>query len=91
VTHRFRHPIRIGLAIAFLLLGIIGLLIPIMPQTIFFIIAIALFFPSHPRVEKALKKFEPKWPRVCNLLRKLGVGDEISTPAPGSDPPPTSL
>ena len=79
---RYRHPIRIGLGIAFLLLGIIGVLVPIMPQTIFFLIAIALFFPSHPRVEKALLKLQPKWPRFCNFLRRLGVGTEARQPEP---------
>lgn len=72
---RFKHPIRIGLGITFVILGLIGILIPVMPQTIFFLIAVALFFPTHPRVEQGLRRIEPRWPRFAQFLRRLGVGD----------------
>lgn len=77
---RLKHPIRIGLGFFFLILGIIGLLVPLMPQTIFLVLALLLLFPSHPRVEKLMKKVHARWPRAAHILQRLGVGEEPASP-----------
>lgn len=78
-----RHPVRIGLAVFFLILGIIGGFVPVLQGWIFILISLALFFPSHPRVETAVKKLEPKWPRFVAVLRRLGVGNSGRSTHPG--------
>jgi uncharacterized membrane protein YbaN (DUF454 family) len=72
---KLKHPIRIGLGIIFLILAVIGAVVPIMQGWIFFLLALVMFFPSHPRVEKVVRRIEPRWPRLVRLLRKLGVGE----------------
>ncbi len=67
---------RISLGIVFLILGIIGSLLPILQGWIFFLLALIAFFPDHPKVERVLEKAEPKFPRLVLGLRKLGIGDE---------------
>ncbi len=66
---------RISLGIVFLILGIIGSLLPILQGWIFFLLALIAFFPDHPKVERVLEKAEPKFPRLVHGLRKLGIGD----------------
>ena len=83
---RYKHPIRIGLGVIFLILAIVGALVPVMQGWIFLLLALAMFFPAHPRVTKLIRKIEPRWPRFVRFLRKLGVDDEI-----GVDPPQTPL
>jgi len=46
----------------------------VVPQTIFLILAAILLFPSHPRVQKLLAKFEHKYPKILGWLAKLGIG-----------------
>ena len=69
------------------ILGIIGLLLPIVPQTIFFVLAVILLFPDHPKVRKLLDKIELKYPRVINFLEKLGIGDTEPEDDPDPRPP----
>ena len=76
--NRLKHPIRIGLGIIFLILAVIGAFIPILQGWMFFLLALVMFFPSHPRVARLLNKMEPKWPRLVHLLRRLGIGDTES-------------
>lgn len=83
---RYKHPIRIGLGILLLILAAIGVVVPVMQGWIFFVLALAFFFPSHPRVVRAIRRIEPKWPRFVLFLRRLGVGDPIKT-----EPPETPL
>lgn len=73
---RFKHPIRIGLGVVFLILAVIGAFLPILQGWVFLLLALVMFFPSHPKVEKALRKAETKWPRLVHLLRRLGIGDQ---------------
>jgi uncharacterized membrane protein YbaN (DUF454 family) len=80
---RLKHPIRIGLGVLFLLLGIIGAFVPIMQGWIFIVLALVMFFPSHPRVERALQKAQHRWPRLVALMRRLGVGNTASDESGG--------
>ena len=68
---------RIAVGILFLILGVIGSLLPVLQGWLFFLFALIAFFPDHPRVGKILAKAEPKMPRLVRGLRKLGIGDNI--------------
>ncbi len=65
--------VRLSLGIFFLILGIIGLILPVVPQTIFLLLAAVLLFPKHPTVRKLSTKFGPRFPRLFALLRRFGV------------------
>lgn len=75
------------LGILCLIAGIIGLLLPIVPQTIFLLLAFILLFPDHPRVRKLLDRIEGKYPRVINFLERLGIGDTEPEDDPDPRPP----
>lgn len=72
-----------ALGMAFFILGVIGLLIPVMPQLIFFILAALMFFPRHRRLNAVLDKGETRLPRCVAWLRRIGIGapDEPSSSA----------
>ena len=54
------------LAVVFFLLGVVGLLIPVMPQILFF--AMSLFFLSlvSPPVRRAVRRFLHRHPRLAH-------------------------
>lgn len=82
-SDRKKHLVRIArisVGIVFILLGIIGSLLPIMQGWIFFLLALITFFPAHPRVARILDKAEPKFPRMVSWLKKLGIGVDIDEP-----------
>ena len=60
-------------------LGIIGSLLPILQGWIFFVLALVMFFPDDPRVEKVLQKADPRFPRLVKFLRRIGVGTQDTT------------
>lgn len=66
--------LRITLGIVFVILGIVGSLLPVLQGWMFFAVAILLLFPNHPFVESMLCRIERRSPRVSGWLRKLGVG-----------------
>lgn len=67
-----KHIIRIALAIISIVVGIAGLLLPILPGWLFFGIALLLiFFPEAPLARRALAKIESRWPRAHRILRFL--------------------
>ena len=65
--------LRIGLGIIFVLLGIVGSLLPILQGWMFFAIAALLLFPQSKFAIKALDKMR-RFPRVVRWLHHLGVG-----------------
>lgn len=71
---RMLFIVRITLGVFFALLGIIGLLIPIMPQTIFFLLAALILFPQSKLAVKALDYIAPRMPRLVRWLHRIGVG-----------------
>jgi hypothetical protein len=66
--------LRIALGIVFILLGIIGSLLPIMQGWIFFLLAALVLFPKSKFAVKACDKIEPKMPRMVAWLRRRGIG-----------------
>jgi uncharacterized membrane protein YbaN (DUF454 family) len=67
--------LRITLAIVFLVLGVVGVLLPVLQGWIFFLLAAMLLFPRSRFAVKVMQKAEPKLPRVVHWLRRLGIGD----------------
>ena len=66
-----RNKLRnLTLAIFFFVLGVIGLLIPVMPQILFF--ALALFFLSlvSPTVRRRVRRFLHEHPRLAHAYRR---------------------
>ena len=76
---------RYSIATLLILLGIIGSLLPVLQGWIFFLLALAVIFPDHPKVAHLMEKGETKLPRVVHFLRKLGIGtntEEHTAPPP---------
>jgi len=57
-------------AIGFFILGVIGVLIPVMPQVPFFIMSALFFSLVFPRVRRALRRWRLKYPRLDAAYRK---------------------
>lgn len=66
--------IRITLGIVFLILGVIGSLLPVLQGWIFFLLAALVLFPQSRFAIAACDKIEPKMPRMIGWLRKRGIG-----------------
>lgn len=58
-------------------LGVVGVILPVMPGWPFFLVSAALFFPRHRLVYPLLEKGESRLPRFVGLLRRLGVGHQL--------------
>jgi hypothetical protein len=63
--------LRLVLGIVFLILGVVGSLLPVMQGWIFFLLAFLVLFPRTRMAQKILAKAEPKLPRVVAWLRRL--------------------
>lgn len=74
--------LRITLGVVFLILGVIGSLLPVLQGWLFFLIALLLFFPNHPKAESFVAKIEPKFPRLCVFLRRCGIAAQQPQPKP---------
>lgn len=68
------HAFRIILGVGFLILGVVGSLLPVLQGWLFFLLALIMFFPEHPRVEQFMQKYEKKMPRLIAFLRRIGIG-----------------
>jgi quinol-cytochrome oxidoreductase complex cytochrome b subunit len=66
--------IRISLGILFLILGVIGSLLPVMQGWLFFLLAALVLFPQSRFAIAACDRIEPKMPRVIGWLRRRGIG-----------------
>jgi hypothetical protein len=66
--------LRIALGIIFVILGIIGSLLPVMQGWLFFLLAVLVLFPRSKFAVKACEKIEPKMPRMVAWLRRRGIG-----------------
>jgi quinol-cytochrome oxidoreductase complex cytochrome b subunit len=66
--------IRLFLGIVFLILGVIGSLLPVLQGWIFFLLAALVLFPQSRFAIKACDKIEPKMPRLIGWLRRRGIG-----------------
>lgn len=67
-------PVRITLGVIFLILGVIGSLLPILQGWIFFVLALLMFFPEHPKATQFVQKIDRKYPKIAMWLTRMGVG-----------------
>lgn len=71
----FKLAIRLTLAAISIIVGIAGLLLPILPGWLFFGIAALLLFPEAPLAQRVLEKIENRFPSTRRLLRFLTRDD----------------
>jgi len=57
-------------AIFFFILGVIGVLVPIMPQIPFFVMSVLFFSLVFPSVRRKLRRFLHKHPRAAHAYKK---------------------
>jgi len=61
---------NLTLAIFFFILGFIGLLIPVMPQILFFAMGIIFLSFVSPTVRRALRRFLHRHPRLAHAYKR---------------------
>lgn len=66
--------LRIFLGIVFVILGVIGSVLPVMQGWLFFLIAALILFPRSRFAVKACDKIERRMPRLVAWLRRMGIG-----------------
>jgi quinol-cytochrome oxidoreductase complex cytochrome b subunit len=66
--------IRVTLGIIFVVLGVIGSLLPVIQGWLFFLLAALVLFPQSRFAVSACDKIEPKMPRMIGWLRRRGIG-----------------
>jgi uncharacterized membrane protein YbaN (DUF454 family) len=59
-----RRGRNILLGILFFVLGVIGILIPVMPQIVFFFLSALFFSMVSPRLRRALRRFRKRHPSI---------------------------
>ena len=67
--------IRLALGFLFLILGVIGSLLPVLQGWVFFLLAFLVFFPRSSLTEKTVRKVEIRMPRLGRFIRRMGIGD----------------
>jgi uncharacterized protein len=70
--------VRLIFGVIFLILGVIGSLLPVLQGWMFFVLAAMMFFPQHPKVDKMLIRLEPRMPRFIAWLRRYGIGMPVA-------------
>jgi len=84
---------NIVLGIGFFVLGVIGVLVPVMPQLVFFFLSAIFFSLVSPRLRRALRRFRRRHPsieqayakwrekgrkrRLKHIRKRKGVPEEI--------------
>lgn len=67
---RRRKARNLTLAVVFFIVGIIGVLIPVMPQVPFFIMSAIFLSLVFPRVRRALRRFRHRYPKIDHAYKK---------------------
>ncbi|HVG25037.1 MAG TPA: hypothetical protein VND45_12830 [Thermoanaerobaculia bacterium] len=66
--------LRITLGILFAMLGVVGVLLPIIQGWLFFLLSILVLFPQSRFAVKSLDRIEKRAPRIVAWLRRWGIG-----------------
>ena len=66
--------IRISLGIVFLILAVIGAVLPILQGWLFLLLAWLMFFPQSKLAVKACDRLANRMPRLIGWLRDRGIG-----------------
>jgi len=61
---------NLALAIFFFILGVIGVLVPVMPQVVFFVMSALFFSLVFPSFRRRLRKWRHKYPKFDASYRK---------------------
>ena len=61
---------NIALGVFFFVLGVIGVLIPVMPQLVFFFLSLVFFSRVSPRLRRAVRRYRKRHPKLENAYRK---------------------
>ena len=67
---RRNKALNVALAIFFFILGFIGLLIPVMPQVLFFAMGILFLSLVSPTVRRRVRKFLHKHPKMAHAYKR---------------------
>ena len=59
----------------FIILGIIGLFLPILQGGLFIIIGLLLLAPGNPSIQRLLAKLKKEYPHIFRKLKKEGKAD----------------
>jgi uncharacterized membrane protein YbaN (DUF454 family) len=62
---------NLALAIFFFLLGVIGILVPVMPQVLFFAMGIVFLSLVSPTVRRKVRKFLHRHPKLAHQYKKF--------------------
>lgn len=76
-----RDYLRIGAGVFFFLLGIAGLVLPILQGVLFLIVSAILLAPYSLWVQRQLTRFETKFPWVAEKARSFAVRWSRKKPA----------
>jgi uncharacterized membrane protein YbaN (DUF454 family) len=66
--------LRIIIAIISCAIGIAGLILPILPGWLFFLLAFAVLAPQHRYTKSAVVWVEKRAPRMAKTIRWMGMG-----------------
>ena len=71
--------VRLTAGLGFTLMGVVGLVLPILPGWIFFPVAAVLFFPRSRFTHRTMQFVDARTPALGTLLRRVGVGEPRDT------------
>ena len=70
MKHHARRFLRITLGMTFLLLGVAGLVLPVLQGILFLFIGIVLLAPDIPIFRRLLTQLEERFPRLAKRARR---------------------
>ena len=65
-----RRVRNILLGTLFFILGVIGILIPVMPQVVFFVLSLVFFSMAFPSLRRRLRRFRRRHPKLDRAFTK---------------------
>jgi uncharacterized protein YqgC (DUF456 family) len=66
--------LRIIVAVICCLIGVAGLILPILPGWLFFFVAFAVLAPRHRYTKRAVAWIDERAPRMAKAIRWMGMG-----------------
>jgi uncharacterized membrane protein YbaN (DUF454 family) len=66
--------LRIAVAVVSCAIGVAGLILPILPGWLFFLLAFAVLAPQHRYTRRAVAAIDKRAPRVAKAIRWMGMG-----------------
>jgi len=66
--------LRITIAAVSCLIGVAGLILPILPGWLFFLVAFAVLAPQHRHTKRMVAWIDRRAPRMAKAIRWMGMG-----------------